>query len=145
MFVQDGLQILSFLDGCSLWWACFPVLDILFLQICRRRSKGEFLGIRAENHLDRQSVVGFFPLGSYSAPFGSKPPFLAVSGRCPNFRNQFLELRAENHLDRQSVVGFFPLGSYSAPFGSKSVFLAVSGRCPNFKKVSFWHSGLRTI
>ena len=34
-----------------------------------------------ENHLDRQSVVGFLPEGSYSSPFGLKPLFWGVSGR----------------------------------------------------------------
>ena len=102
--------------------------------------KSQFLAFRAENHLDRQSEVGFFPLGSYSAPFGSKPGFLAVSGRF------FMAFRAENHLDRQSVVGFFPLGSDSAPFGSKPPFLAVYREVfKEHENISFWHSGLRTI
>ena len=44
-------------------------------------EKVSFGELRAENHLDRQSVVGFFPLGSDSAPFGSPPVFLVVPGR----------------------------------------------------------------
>ena len=46
-----------------------------------KHGKVSFGELRAENHLDRQGVVGFFPLGSDSAPFGSTPVFLAVSGR----------------------------------------------------------------
>ena len=118
-----------------------------FLGVFQKQGKSQFRGLRAENHLDRQSVVGFFPLGSYSAPFGSNPLFLVVSGRfSKNRKSHFWGLRAENHLDRQSVVGFFPLGSCSVPFGSKPLFLAVSGRCcRNIEKVIFWDSGLETI
>ncbi len=76
--------------------------------------KKSYLELRAENHLDRQSVVGFFPLGSYSAPFASKPLILAVSKRFSKSEN--FRFKAENRLDRQNAVGFPPKGSHSAPF-----------------------------
>ena len=50
-------------------------------EVFREERKGQFLELRAENHLDRQSVVGFPPEGSYSSPFGLKPSFWAVPGR----------------------------------------------------------------
>ena len=46
----------------------------------RKKGKSQFFELPAENHLDRQSVVGFTPEGSYSVPFAPKRPILAVSG-----------------------------------------------------------------
>ena len=55
--------------------ALFPHLSKSHSEI----SKENFT-LEAENHLDRQSVVDFFPLGSDSAPFGSNLSFWALVG-----------------------------------------------------------------
>ena len=48
---------------------------IFFLRRGSPKFQSQFLELRAENHLDRQSVVGFLPEGSYSSPLGTKPFF----------------------------------------------------------------------
>ena len=50
----------------------------MFLAVLGGWSKNLFLIVTAKNHLDRQGVVGFPPEGSYSAPFASKPVFVAL-------------------------------------------------------------------
>ena len=71
------------------------------------KGKNQFLELRAENHPDRQSVVGCHPEGSYWDWFGLKPLFLTVFGK--SSKRQSLRVRAENHPDRQSV-GFSTRG-----------------------------------
>ena len=84
----------------------------------------EFSGLRAENHLDRQSVVDFPQRAHIEPGWACIPCFRLYFG--DSQKCQFLGLGAENHLDRQSVVGFFPWGSYSAPFASKPMYYSVS-------------------
>ena len=56
----------------SLWVQIQPRLaeNHRFGHILEGSQKRQLWELRSDNDLDRQSVVGFFPLGSYSAPLG---------------------------------------------------------------------------
>ena len=59
----------------------FTLAGSIPITLFKRMEKVSFGGLRPESYPDRQSVVGFLPLGSFSAPSGSKPSFGDVSGR----------------------------------------------------------------
>ena len=69
------------------------------------------LRLRARNHLDRQSVVGFFPLGSYSATFSSKPIVLGSFWVVPEFQKSVFETQGWEPSRSTERGRFLPSGS----------------------------------
>ena len=80
-----------------------------FSRSLKQSGKHDIFTFIGENHLDRQSVVGIFPLGSYSAPFASIPLILAVSSGCSYiviFGSQCWEPSRSTERDRFLPFGF---------------------------------------